>query len=66
MTRSKTIQDYYQTAVEWIAYNDAPGDDDDVEALTSYLTVCLVADVFGIRVERVARSVKAIRDAERE
>lgn len=49
-------------AVTWIADNDVPGDDESVGMVSSYLTVCLVADVFGFTEESVAGDVLAIRE----
>jgi len=49
----------YREATRWIALNDSPGDsDDDVESL---ITVLLVADIFGVSTERVARDVLRVR-----
>lgn len=47
----------YRQAVQWIADNDASGDEDPPEALAKYLTVCLVADIWGKTPERVAKDV---------
>ena len=37
----------YRAAVAWIALNDAPADQEPASALVGYLTVLLVADLFG-------------------
>jgi len=54
----------YREAVQWIASNDAPGDDDalEVEAVRGYISTCLVADLFGVEAERVARDVVRARE----
>lgn len=51
----------YMKAVAWIANEDAPGDDDDVEILSGYLTVCLVADLFDKEPGKVAADVHRYR-----
>lgn len=55
----------YRAAVEWIATNDSPGDAEFEEALRGYLTVALVADLFGVSCERVAKDVAALRVPEK-
>jgi hypothetical protein len=48
----------YRRAVEWIAANDNAGDNEDVDALSGYLSVLLVADLFDkFDSETVARDV---------
>jgi hypothetical protein len=54
----------FNDACRWIAKNDAPGDDHDVETLAGYLTVVLVADVFGSTPEDVASIVYRMREKE--
>lgn len=66
----------YLEAVAWIAHNDAPGDDtgddtEDTARIASFLTTCLVADLFAAGDnDAVARDVvtarKAIARDERE
>lgn len=51
----------YEFAVAWIAGEDNPGDDDDVETIAGYLTVALVGDLFGKSSARVAADVFATR-----
>lgn len=51
----------YREAVAWIAYNDSPGDDDDLEAVSGYVTTLLVADLFGVDAAKVARDVMKVR-----
>ncbi len=52
----------YRHAVEVIALNDNPSANDPVEALAGYLTVCFIAEIFGIGSERVARDVWRYRN----
>ena len=51
----------YRTAVRWIAHEDNPGDDESAEDLSAYLTVALVADLFGKTADVVAADVYALR-----
>lgn len=53
----------YMEAIEWIAYNDGPGDADatDVGRLSGTISVALVADMFGIDQDSVARAVVRYR-----
>ena len=46
----------YRKAVEWIAVEDEP-DDLDVDVVSGYLTVHMVADLFGKDTVTVARAV---------
>lgn len=46
----------YRFAVRWIAAEDEPTEL-DAEAMHGQLTVALVADLFGVEVERVAADV---------
>lgn len=52
----------YRDAVDWIARNDALGDDEGVEELRGYISVVLIADIFGADAVRVATDVKRLRD----
>ena len=54
----------YRLAVEWVALNDAAGDDDPPEILSGLVTVGLVADLFGVDPARVARDVIRVRRRE--
>lgn len=54
----------YRHGVEWIALNDDVACDDDEEAIAGYVTVCLLADLFDITTERVARDVLRVRRRE--
>jgi hypothetical protein len=49
-----------KAAVEWIAYNDEPGEFDQ-ESVDGLISVLLVADLFGVPPEMVARRVIAER-----
>lgn len=55
----------FRDAVAWIAYNDAPGDDDPPETLAGYLTVLLVADLFDVPAAQVASAVYLKRTHQR-
>lgn len=58
----------YRAAVAWIANNDSPGDspgdNDPAEIIAGLVTVCLVADLFGVSNERVAADVIRYREKE--
>jgi len=58
----------YREAVYWIAMNDGPGDHDalEVEYVQGQLTVGIIADIFGVADERVAKDVVRVRKAERK
>lgn len=51
----------YRNAVEWIALNDNPGDNQPADIVASYLTVTLVADLFNKLPLDVAKAVIARR-----
>jgi len=51
-------------AVEWIAANDEPGDENE-KTVAEYISTQLVADIFGTPVHLVARRIVATRKAER-
>ncbi len=53
----------YRDGIEWIAGNDEPTEMDS-EAVLSQLTVMLLADMFGVEAERVARDVVRLRSRE--
>lgn len=55
----------YRHAVEFIALNDEPTIL-DADAMTYYATVMLVADLFDVSTERVARNVVRYRNAHAE
>jgi hypothetical protein len=54
----------YKDAITWIANEDAPADDDPPDVLAGYLTVCLVADLFGKENKKVAHDVFQLRHPE--
>ncbi len=54
----------YRQLVEWIAWNDAPGDHADLEALSGYLTVTMLAHVYKLPGVKVAGDVLAMRAKE--
>jgi len=50
----------YRDAVQWIAWNDENGDETyrlDPEAVGDYVSSAIVADLFGITTEKVAKDV---------
>jgi len=49
----------YEDTILWI--NDTERNDDDVETLSSYLSVALAADIFGITAIKLAKDVKKAR-----
>ena len=51
----------YRFAVEWIALNDNAGDGDESKQISGYLTVALLADLFGVLQERIAKDVLTFR-----
>lgn len=59
MGRKKTVtkKPRYFEAIAWIADNDSAGNDDNADAVKEYVTVCLIADLFGADVARVATDV---------
>jgi hypothetical protein len=56
----------YRNAVAWIALNDSPADNDPVEWLSGLVTVCLVADLFGVDQKEVAADVLRYREKNRD
>ena len=59
--KSEVLCDMYHNAVHWIADNDNPGDDENVEDIATYISTMLVADLFDVTPKRVARDVASIR-----
>ncbi len=53
-------------AVQWIALNDAAGDDDLPELMAGYISVLLVADLFGKEPIDIARRVYTERHPEEQ
>lgn len=49
----------YREGIEWIALNDEVGDDEALNeaVVATYISTCLLADLFGVTVERVAEDV---------
>lgn len=62
MSQARATRPSLQRAVEWIALNDNPADHEDVDAVAGYISTILVADLFGIEAEKVARKVVAYRE----
>lgn len=52
----------YSEAIAWIALNDNPGDAEDEDAVSGYITSCLVADLFNTNSLTVARDVIKMRE----
>jgi hypothetical protein len=52
----------YGAAVLWIAENDAPGDRHGPGELAGYISVALVADLFGKDQRQVAFDVHSVRE----
>jgi hypothetical protein len=51
----------YQYAIRWVAVNDEPLDGDP-RSIASYISTCLVADLYGYTPEKVAQDIAAIRN----
>lgn len=51
----------YTQGIHWIAFNDNAGAGDTEEAITGYISVVLLADLFGTTPERVAKRVISLR-----
>lgn len=43
----------YKEAIEWIKYNDCPDDEES----KGHITTCLIADIFGVSVEKVLKDI---------
>ena len=54
----------YRFGVEWIALNDESRER-DFETVTGLASVCLIADLFDVSPERVARDVLRIRSKDK-
>lgn len=54
----------YRSAIEYIALNDAPGDEPDVEEMTGFISVGLVSEIFDVPQEKVAQDVWNYRKKE--
>lgn len=66
MTKQRHTPKGYKFAVEWIANEDANGDDDPVDVLAGYISVALVADIYGKDQAEVARDVYNLRHPEQK
>lgn len=57
----------FREACWWIALNDDPADPgaENVETVAGYISTSLVADLFGVEREKVARAVIRRRKSER-
>jgi hypothetical protein len=51
----------YHDACYWIAVNDNPGNGDGLEEVTGYITVAMLADIWGLDTEKVGRDVYGTR-----
>lgn len=51
----------YKFGVEWIAVNDSPNDGDDLEAVATYVSTLLLADLFGKEASKVAADILRYR-----
>lgn len=54
-------QPRYAEAVEWIATNDSPADNDSPEIIAGLVTVRLIAVLFNVPNETVAWDILALR-----
>ena len=52
----------YKFAVAWIALNDSPADKATAETVAGYVSVALVADIYGKEQDRVAQDVANYRE----
>ncbi len=50
----------YREGVAWIGHNDEP-DENDPEIVQGLISVLLLADLFGVEPEKVAKDVLAFR-----
>lgn len=55
----------YRNAVDFIALNDSPGDNDPADILKGYASVVLVSEIFGVPTDRVACDVLRVRAKEK-
>lgn len=60
--RGRTVANYDQ-GVSWIAWNDDPGAREalQVNSVAGYISTLLLADLFGVKPETVARAVVKYR-----
>lgn len=52
----------YRKAVEWISTEFESGNGDSEEAISEYTVTALIADLFNVPVQRIARDVYRYRD----
>lgn len=50
----------YRNGIQWIAENDEP-EEMDPEVISGFISVCLLADLFGVTTEKVAKAVVAYK-----
>ncbi len=62
MKRYRSRSQKVWEAVEWIAWEDNPGDAEGVAAIAGYLTVVLVSELFGWSREEIAQCVFDYRE----
>lgn len=57
-------EELYREAIFWIAANDNPGSAEALnpKVVAGYLTVVMTADLFGVKANKVARSVVELRE----
>ncbi len=46
----------YRAAVQWIAFNDEPGDK-NLESIAGYISTLLVVDIFDVKADKVAKDI---------
>lgn len=51
----------YRFAVQWIAMNDEPADRDP-DSISSYISTCLLADMYEKDPKKVAKDILLIRE----
>ena len=62
MVPNKLTRPTFKSAIEWIAFNDEPGET-DAKTTSELISVAIIADIFGTTVERVAADVLKVRAA---
>lgn len=60
----RTVTGCYRDGVDWIAANDNPADCDEINGVAGYISVLMLADIFGKEPERVAADILAVRRGE--
>lgn len=56
---------YWTDAAQWIADNDNPGDGDDAEMVSQYVTVAMASDLTGIPEMQIAQLIITLREIQR-